>query len=204
MHGSVAVVRGVLAALGRLRPRHFNTDNDGTSHRSNDKRHGGGGGGGSGGGGGGGGGSGGSGGGGGVGDDGAAVMRHAEPGDFTRRAFHNNKLDLTQAEGLADLLDAGRATHAVPFTSWHFLSGSLKSLKLSQLITLKTLNLSRSVKEWAGPGRRDGGAAAAGVGGDGRRHAAPLRGVARRAAALRRARGSGDCQILLAKSSDAF
>ena len=53
MHGSVAVVRGVLAALGRLRPRHFNTDNDGTSHRSNDKRHGGGGGGGSGGGGGG-------------------------------------------------------------------------------------------------------------------------------------------------------
>ncbi len=30
----------------------------------------------------------------------------AEPGDFTRRAFDNGKLDLTQAEGLADLVDA--------------------------------------------------------------------------------------------------
>lgn len=33
-------------------------------------------------------------------------LRHAEPGEFTRRAFDNGKLDLTQAEGLADLLEA--------------------------------------------------------------------------------------------------
>lgn len=33
-------------------------------------------------------------------------MRLAEPGEFTRRAFENGKLDLTQAEGLADLVDA--------------------------------------------------------------------------------------------------
>jgi len=30
----------------------------------------------------------------------------AEPGEFTRRAFENGKLDLTQAEGVADLIDA--------------------------------------------------------------------------------------------------
>ena len=33
-------------------------------------------------------------------------LRHAEPGEFTRRAFENGKLDLSQAEGLADLLEA--------------------------------------------------------------------------------------------------
>lgn len=32
--------------------------------------------------------------------------RMAEPGEFTRRAFENNKLDLTQAEAVADLVDA--------------------------------------------------------------------------------------------------
>ena len=32
--------------------------------------------------------------------------RPAEQGEFTRRAFHNNKLDLTEVEGLADLIDA--------------------------------------------------------------------------------------------------
>lgn len=33
-------------------------------------------------------------------------LRLAEPGEFTRRAFDNGKLDLTEAEGLADLVDA--------------------------------------------------------------------------------------------------
>jgi tRNA modification GTPase len=32
--------------------------------------------------------------------------RMAEPGEFTRRAFENNKLDLTQAEAVVDLVDA--------------------------------------------------------------------------------------------------
>jgi tRNA modification GTPase len=31
----------------------------------------------------------------------------AQPGEFTRRAFDNGKLDLSQVEGLADLIDAG-------------------------------------------------------------------------------------------------
>jgi tRNA modification GTPase len=33
-------------------------------------------------------------------------LRMAEPGEFTRRAFENGKMDLTAAEGLADLIDA--------------------------------------------------------------------------------------------------
>jgi tRNA modification GTPase len=33
-------------------------------------------------------------------------VRIAEPGEFTRRAFENGKLDLAEAEGLADLVDA--------------------------------------------------------------------------------------------------
>ena len=32
--------------------------------------------------------------------------RMARPGEFSERAFMNNKLDLAQAEGLADLIDA--------------------------------------------------------------------------------------------------
>ena len=38
--------------------------------------------------------------------------RLAEPGEFTRRAFLNGKLDLAQAEGVADLIDAATSTAA--------------------------------------------------------------------------------------------
>jgi tRNA modification GTPase len=37
----------------------------------------------------------------------ALGARHAEPGEFTRRAFLNDKIDLTQAEAIADLIDSG-------------------------------------------------------------------------------------------------
>src|SRR5665647_1269662 len=37
---------------------------------------------------------------------GFANIRAAEPGEFTRRAFENGKLDLTEAEGLDDLIHA--------------------------------------------------------------------------------------------------
>ena len=36
----------------------------------------------------------------------SAGARQAEAGEFTRRAFENGKMDLTEAEGLADLIDA--------------------------------------------------------------------------------------------------
>ncbi|MEO6040737.1 MAG: tRNA uridine-5-carboxymethylaminomethyl(34) synthesis GTPase MnmE [Croceibacterium sp.] len=35
-----------------------------------------------------------------------AGLRRAEPGEFTRRAFANGRIDLAEAEGLADLLEA--------------------------------------------------------------------------------------------------
>ena len=38
--------------------------------------------------------------------------RLAEPGEFTRRAFLNDKLDLAQAEAVADVIDAGTAAAA--------------------------------------------------------------------------------------------
>ena len=38
--------------------------------------------------------------------------RLAEPGEFTRRAFLNDKMDLAQAEAVADLIDAGTAAAA--------------------------------------------------------------------------------------------
>jgi tRNA modification GTPase len=35
-----------------------------------------------------------------------ADVRQAKPGEFTRRAFENGRIDLTEAEGLADLIEA--------------------------------------------------------------------------------------------------
>ncbi|MEJ2160821.1 MAG: tRNA uridine-5-carboxymethylaminomethyl(34) synthesis GTPase MnmE [Chromatiales bacterium] len=42
----------------------------------------------------------------------AAGARHAEAGEFSRRAYLNDKLDLTQAEAIADLIDSGSAAAA--------------------------------------------------------------------------------------------
>jgi len=42
----------------------------------------------------------------------AAGLRLAEPGEFTRRAFQNGKLDLAQAEAVADLIDAETSAQA--------------------------------------------------------------------------------------------
>lgn len=41
-----------------------------------------------------------------------AGLRPAEPGEFTRRAFENGKLDLDQAEAVADLVEAESAAQA--------------------------------------------------------------------------------------------
>ncbi len=40
------------------------------------------------------------------------ALRLAEPGEFSRRAFINNKMDLTQAEGIADLIAAETSLQA--------------------------------------------------------------------------------------------
>ena len=52
--------------------------------------------------------------------------RLAEPGEFSKRAFYNNKMDLTEAEGLADLIDA--ETSEQQKYAFRQLSGNLKNL----------------------------------------------------------------------------
>ncbi|MDE9450160.1 tRNA uridine-5-carboxymethylaminomethyl(34) synthesis GTPase MnmE [Aliiroseovarius sp. Z3] len=55
-----------------------------------------------------------------------ANLRLAEPGEFTRRALENERLDLAQVEGLADLLDA--ETEAQRRQAFNILSGALGGL----------------------------------------------------------------------------
>lgn len=54
---------------------------------------------------------------------GLADLRLAEPGEFTRRALENGRLDLTQVEALADLIDA--ETEAQRRQAQRVLSGGL-------------------------------------------------------------------------------
>lgn len=56
----------------------------------------------------------------------AAGLRPAEAGEFTRRAFANGKLDLTEAEGLADLIDA--ETEGQRAQALAQMTGTLKAL----------------------------------------------------------------------------
>jgi tRNA modification GTPase len=53
-------------------------------------------------------------------------LREAQPGEFTRRAFERGKLDLTTAEGLADLIDA--ETEAQRRQAFRQSNGALQSL----------------------------------------------------------------------------
>ncbi len=52
--------------------------------------------------------------------------RMAEPGEFTRRAFENGKMDLTEAEAIADLIDA--ETQAQKQQALEQMGGALSSL----------------------------------------------------------------------------
>ena len=52
-------------------------------------------------------------------------LRLAEPGEFTERAFLNDKLDLAQAEAVADLIDAG--TEAAARSAARSLSGAFSA-----------------------------------------------------------------------------
>ncbi|MGI3186121.1 tRNA uridine-5-carboxymethylaminomethyl(34) synthesis GTPase MnmE [Nioella aestuarii] len=54
------------------------------------------------------------------------LARMAEPGEFTRRALENDRMDLAQVEGLADLIDA--ETEAQRVQALRVLSGSLGQL----------------------------------------------------------------------------
>lgn len=56
-------------------------------------------------------------------------FRLAEPGEFSKRAFYNQKMDLTEAEGLADLIDAQTAEQQKQ--ALRQMSGNLKTLYTS-------------------------------------------------------------------------
>jgi len=68
----------------------------------------------------------------------ALGARRAEPGEFSKRAFLNGKLDLAQAEAIADLIDSG--TSQAARAALRSLSGSFSAAVTSlqeQLINLR-------------------------------------------------------------------
>jgi tRNA modification GTPase len=71
---------------------------------------------------------------------GAPRLRLAQPGEFTLRAFLNDKLDLAQAEAVADLIDAN--TEAAARSASRSLAGALSrevEALAQRLIELRTL-----------------------------------------------------------------
>jgi tRNA modification GTPase len=67
-------------------------------------------------------------------------LRLAEPGEFTQRAFLNDKIDLAQAEAIADLIDA--STEAAARSASRSLGGAFSKLieaLRDQLINLRML-----------------------------------------------------------------
>lgn len=67
-------------------------------------------------------------------------LRLAEPGEFTRRAYLNDKLDLAQAEAVADLIDA--STEAAARSASQSLSGAFSkaiNILVEQTIGLRML-----------------------------------------------------------------
>ncbi len=60
-------------------------------------------------------------------------IRIANPGEFTERAFLNDKIDLTQAEAIADLIDAS-SEHAAK-SAMHSLQGEFSN-KINHLVEL--------------------------------------------------------------------
>ena len=74
-------------------------------------------------------------------DAGAAIgLRLAEPGEFTERAFLNDKIDLAQAEAVSDLIDA--STEAAARSASRSLSGDFSAeirTLLERLVRLRML-----------------------------------------------------------------
>ena len=69
-----------------------------------------------------------------------AQLRIAKPGEFTERAFLNDKIDLTQAEAIADLIDA--STESAARSAARSMSGEFSqaiNALLEQLIHLRML-----------------------------------------------------------------
>ena len=80
-----------------------------------------------------------------------AGCRHAQPGEYTRRAFMNGKMDLSQAEAVADLIaSTNKATHKMALSQLkgHFSNElSLLREKLLKMTSLLELELDFSDHE---------------------------------------------------------
>ena len=80
-----------------------------------------------------------------------AGARAAEPGEFTRRAFLNGKMDLAQAEAVADVIASQNATaHRIAFKQMKGgFSSELKGMRseLLELVSLMELELDFSEEE---------------------------------------------------------
>ncbi len=80
-----------------------------------------------------------------------AGCRHATAGEFTRRAFANGRMDLSQAEAVADVIDAqSRAAHQVAMSQMRGrYSDELKALrdKLLHFVSLIELELDFSEED---------------------------------------------------------
>lgn len=80
-----------------------------------------------------------------------AGARAAEPGEFTRRAFLNGKMDLAQAEAVADLIASQSAgAHRIAFNQMKGgFSSELKSMRsqLLEIVSLMELELDFSEEE---------------------------------------------------------
>ena len=69
-----------------------------------------------------------------------AGCRQAEPGEYTQRAFLNGKMDLSQAEAVADLIASGnRATHRIAMSQLKGHFSSELSVLRDQLLNLTSL-----------------------------------------------------------------
>ena len=66
-------------------------------------------------------------------------IRVAEPGEFSQRAFLNDKLDLVQAEAIADLIDSG--TRQAAKSAMRSLEGRFSSLVSDLLVKLIQLRV---------------------------------------------------------------
>ncbi len=81
----------------------------------------------------------------------AAGARPAEPGEFTKRAFLNNKLDLTQAEAVADIIHSvsQQGTHAAARQLLGGLTRRLRELRSSlvEICGLLELELDFSMED---------------------------------------------------------
>ena len=81
----------------------------------------------------------------------AAGARAAEPGEFTQRAFLNGKMDLAQAEAVADVIASqNAAAHRVAFKQMKGgFSSELKGMRgeLLELVSLMELELDFSEEE---------------------------------------------------------